>query len=139
MVKGADFFQGMIFLPITISVVVVAILWNQMFSTSGIFTIIMRYITDDPRFVFKIFESKSFAIVPILLVILWMHTGTYMIIFFASFQKIVHSSIEAAVIDGATEFQILRNIILPASINVIFTCYRIMLAFKLDKSKHSIL
>jgi len=121
MVKGASFFQGVIFLPITISVVVVAILWNQMFSTSGILTVIVRHLTDNPRFVFTIFESKNYAIFPILLVILWMYTGTYMIIFFSSFQKIPISSIEAAIIEGSTEWQILRHIIFPASVHVIFT------------------
>lgn len=122
MVKGRNFFESMIFLPITISSVVVAILWNQMFSSAGIITAIFRFITNNPRYVFTITEHRELAVIPVLFVILWMHTGTYMIIFLANMQKISPSVLEAAVIDGASEMKILGNIILPSMINIIFTC-----------------
>ena len=48
--------------------------------------------------------------IAVLLVILWMYTGTYLIIFLANLQKIDTSIIEAAKIDGATEMQALRYI-----------------------------
>jgi len=121
MVKGSAFFEAMIFLPITISAVIVAVLWSNIFSPNGIVTALARIIQDDPRFVFKIFTDKHLAIMPILFVLLWMHTGSYMIIFLANLQKISPSLIEAALIDGATEGQILRQIILPMMLNIIFT------------------
>ena len=121
MVGGGRFFQTMIFLPITISSVVVALLWNQIFSASGLFTAFMRIITKDPRYVIGMFEQKNLAIVPILFVLLWMHTGTYMVIYLANLQKISPSIIEAAQIDGASEGQTLRRIILPSMFPVIAT------------------
>jgi len=121
MVKGEAFFTAMIFLPITISAIVVAILWQQIFSPVGMYTALMRMITGEPRYVLKIFENKTFAIVPILFVILWMYTGMYLIIFLANLQKISPSIIEAAIIDGASEGQILRKIILPSMLTVLFT------------------
>ena len=121
MVNGGRFFQTMIFLPITISSVVVALLWNQIFSASGLFTAFMRIITEDPRYVIGMFEQKNLAIVPILFVLLWMHTGTYMVIYLANLQKISPSIIEAAQIDGASEGQTLRRIILPSMFPVIAT------------------
>ena len=80
LVAGAGFFEPMIFLPITISAVVVAILWNQIFSPAGIYTALMRTLRDDPRYVLEIFESRAFAIVPILFVVLWMYTGIYSLV-----------------------------------------------------------
>ncbi|MEA5031242.1 MAG: sugar ABC transporter permease [Sphaerochaeta sp.] len=121
MVSGGRFFQTMIFLPITISSVVVALLWNQIFSASGIFTAFIRIITENPRYVIGMFEQKNLAIVPILFVLLWMHTGTYMVIYLANLQKISPSIIEAAQIDGASEGQTLRRIILPSMFPVIAT------------------
>ena len=44
-----------------------------------------------------------------------------MIIFLANLQKIPSSTIEAAVIDGAKEGQILGRVIIPAMVGVLFT------------------
>lgn len=121
LVKGGRFFETMIFLPITVSAVVVAKLWNQMFSPSGMVTGLLRILYDDPRFVIGIFESRAFAIMPILGVILWYYTGIYMVIFLANLQKISPSVIEAAIIDGAKEHQIMFRVVLPQMVNIIFT------------------
>lgn len=121
MVKAGSFFQAMIFLPITISLVVVAILFNRFFGPYGIFTSVVRLINGDPRWIWTIAENKQLAIVPILIVILWYYTGTFMVMFLANLQKINDSILEAAVIDGANEFQILIKIILPHMLGIIMT------------------
>ena len=121
-VKGAKFFEMMIFLPITISSVVVALLWNRVFSPVGIYTAFIRSITNNPDYVVKIFENKNFAMIPILIVLLWQHTSLYMVIFLANLQRIPDSLFEAAAIDGAKESTIIAKIVLPALANVIFTC-----------------
>jgi multiple sugar transport system permease protein/raffinose/stachyose/melibiose transport system permease protein len=78
-------------------------------------------IKEDPRYVLRIFEDKTYAIVPILFVILWMYTGMYLIIFLANLQKVNPSMIEAAIIDGASEGQILVSVILPSMTTVLLT------------------
>lgn len=61
------------------------------------------------------FLSKpDIAMLPVLFVILWMYTGMYLILFLANMQKIDTQIIEAARIDGATEWQVMRFIIVPA-------------------------
>jgi len=61
------------------------------------------------------FLSKSnVAMLPILFVLLWMYTGMYLILFLANMQKIDAQIIEAARIDGASEWQVMRCIILPS-------------------------
>ncbi len=121
MVRGYAFFETMIFLPITISAIVVAKLWNQIFSPRGLFTEFVRILSENDRFVLTIFESRTFAILPILFVILWMYTGIYMVIFLANLQRIDPGVIEAAVIDGAREHQILLRVVLPQMVNIVFT------------------
>jgi ABC-type sugar transport system permease subunit len=51
--------------------------------------------------------------VPIGFVLLWLYTGTYLIIFLANLQNIDPNIIEAAQMDGATDGQIFRKIIVP--------------------------
>lgn len=121
-VKGVKFFEMMIFMPITISSVVVALLWNRIFSPVGIYTALVRSLTHNPDYVVKIFENRNLAMVPILVVLLWQHTSLYMVIFLANLQRIPESVFEAATIDGAKESTIIAKIVLPALANVIFTC-----------------
>ncbi|MDD3058774.1 MAG: sugar ABC transporter permease, partial [Sphaerochaeta sp.] len=106
-VKGTKFFEFMIFLPITISSVVIALLWNRVFSPVGIYTTFVRMITSNPDYVVRIFESEKFAMLPVLVVLLWQHTSLYMVIFLANLQRIPSSVFEAAVIDGAKETTII--------------------------------
>ncbi len=120
-VRGTKFFEFMIFLPITISSVVIALLWNRIFSPVGIYTTFVRMITGNPDYVVKIFENPNLAMVPILVVLLWQHTSLYMVIFLANLQRIPNSIFEAAIIDGASESMIIWKIVLPALSNVIFT------------------
>ena len=64
---------------------------------------------------------NHYPMINVLFVILWMYTGGYLIIFAANLQKINTSVIEAAIIDGCTEMQTLRHIILPSLSGVIVT------------------
>jgi len=120
-VKGSKFFEMMIFLPITISSVVVALLWNRVFSPVGLYTSLIRQLTNNPDYVVTISESPKYAMIPILVVLLWQHTSLYMVIFLANLQRIPDSVFEAAVIDGAKESTIITKIVLPALSGVIFT------------------
>ena len=122
LVSRAGFFEIMIFIPVTISSVVVALLWNRIFSPVGIYTALVRALSGNPDYVVKIFEHEYFAMVPILLVLLWMHTSLYMVMFLANMQRIPRSFMEAAKMDGAGEWTVLTRIVLPVLANVIFTC-----------------
>ncbi|MDR0289844.1 MAG: sugar ABC transporter permease [Treponema sp.] len=118
LIKGTDFFQSMIYLPNVISAVIIGILFNKFFlSSNSVMLEIQRFFNPAAEFV----PGRN-AMLPVLAVMLWMYTGTYVIIFLANLQKIDISVIEASKIDGASEMQTLRYIILPALSGVIVTC-----------------
>ena len=121
LVKAGKFFEMMIFVPITISAVVVALLWNRIFSPVGIYTSLIRYLTGNPDYVLRITEHPYLAMIPILFVLLWMHTSLYMVMFLANMQRLPKSMLEAAKMDGASELTILLKIVVPSLANVIFT------------------
>ncbi len=108
LIKGRDFFQTMIYLPCVISTVVIGILFQTFFSAHGAWTEIMQWVNP----VYE-WSMNSHPMVSVLVVILWMYTGTYLIIFMANLQKIDPQIMEAATIDGATEWQVLWHIIFP--------------------------
>lgn len=114
-----DLFQTMIYLPTVISTIVVGILWQSFFSPYGPFTQLMQYVK--PGWENMLFLNPRTAMLPVLFVMLWMYTGTYLIIFLANLQKIDPELIEAAKIDGASEWQVLGRVILPALSGVIVT------------------
>ena len=117
LIKGVDFFQAMIYLPNVISAIIIGILFSRFFLTSNsVWLEIQRYFNPAAEFV----PGKN-PMAPVLAVILWMYTGFYVLIFLANLQKIDSSIIEATKIDGATEAQTLRYIILPALSGVIVT------------------
>ena len=118
LIKKTDFFQTMIYLPNIIAAVIIGILFNRFFLSSNSVSLeIARFFNPAAEYI----PGRN-AMVPILIVILWMYTGMYVLIFLANMQKIDVSVIEASKIDGANEMQTLRYIVLPALSGVIVTC-----------------
>ncbi len=115
--RGTSFFQTMIYLPNVISSIIIGVLFNAIiYGRSSVLMDIRRIF--DPAAVYAI---SSNPMVPVLIVILWMFTGFYMIIFLDNMQRIDPAVIEAARIDGAKESGILWHITLPALSGVIIT------------------
>ncbi|GAG72553.1 unnamed protein product [marine sediment metagenome] len=90
-----------------------------MFSPIGVVPRIIQSITNNPDYSMTIMNSKQLAMIPIGFVLLWVYTGTYLIIFLANLQNIDPNIIEAAQIDGATDSQIFIKIIVPQLYGVI--------------------
>jgi raffinose/stachyose/melibiose transport system permease protein len=117
LVKGADFFQTVIYLPNVISAVFIGILMKSFFlNSSSVYMEILQKFNPAAEF-----TMNKNPMGPVLIVMLWMYTGMYVIIFLANIQRIDVGIIEAAKIDGATEAQVLGHVILPALSGVIVT------------------
>ncbi len=115
---GNNFFQTMIYLPNVISSIIIGVLFNTLiYGKNSVLMAIRQFF--DPTAVFTL--NVDTPMVPVLIVILWMFTGFYMIIFLANMQRIDPAIIEAARIDGAKEGGILWHITLPALSGVIVT------------------
>ena len=111
LIKFPAFFESTIFFPTILSTVIVGLLFNSVFSSSGVIEQLIRAMGNNPLFRMNIYSSKETAIIPILLVMVWMYTGTFFIIFLANMQRLSNDIIEAAILDGASEFQIMKNIV----------------------------
>lgn len=115
--KGTGFFQTMIYLPNVISSIIIGVLFRAIIYGRDTVLLDIRRIFDPTAGYIMI----NNPMIPVLIVILWMFTGFYMIIFLANMQRIDPAVIEAARIDGAKESRILWHITLPALSGVIIT------------------
>jgi len=116
--RGTALFQAMIFLPYIISPIIIGVLFRVfIISPHSVYMEILRFFNPAAEF-----AIGTRPIIPVLVVILWMWTGFYMIIFLAHMQRIDPTIIEAARIDGAKESRILWHITLPALTGEIVTC-----------------
>ena len=107
--KGNSFFQTMIYLPNVISPIIIGVLFNAIiYGRNSVLMEVRRLINPD-----AVFTLNTTPMVPVLVVILWMFTGFYMIIFLANLQRIDPAIIEAARIDGAKEGRILWHSVCP--------------------------
>nr|WP_286198703.1 sugar ABC transporter permease [Mesorhizobium sp. BR1-1-16] len=121
LVRHSGFFEAVIFFPALMSPVVVALLFGVVFAPSGLVAEMIGRATGNPMFSLTIFNTKNTAIIPYLIVLLWMYTGIYFIIFLANLQKTSPEMLEAAVLDGASEWNILKSLIVPQQIPVFLT------------------
>lgn len=115
-------FQSLLFFPVVISPVVVALLFQSIFDTGGVVQALIAALRDEPLYLLTAFTTRYTAIIPILIVLIWMFSGMYMIIFLANLQKIPDEILEAAILDGASEFDIMVRIAMPLMAQVFVTC-----------------
>lgn len=113
LVRGRNFFQTTIFLPQFLSVIVIGILFRRLFEADGPVSTLIQLVSGNPDAQFNLMLKAQTVMIPIGIALIWMYTGFYMVIFLANMQKVDTQMIEAAQIDGASEFQIFTRIMVP--------------------------
>ncbi|MEM2796076.1 MAG: sugar ABC transporter permease [Candidatus Hadarchaeales archaeon] len=109
-IKGARIFATIVFLPVIISLVALALTW--------------RYMIYDLRVgalnaALKIFGAKPInwlADLPLLSVVIttnWIYIGLYVVIFIAALRSIPSAIFDSAKVDGLSSFHVLRYIVIP--------------------------
>ena len=105
-----NFFQSSIFVPVILTMVAIAVVWQFMFQSTGVLSNIFL---DIFGINIKWLTSKSIAPYSMILVNVWKITGYYMIIFIAGLLNIPQIYYEAAKVDGASYIQRLFFITIP--------------------------
>ncbi|GMA62898.1 sugar ABC transporter permease [Alicyclobacillus fastidiosus] len=106
-------FRGIFFVPVVISMVVVGIVFNELFSTTGFLNDVMyslKLVNTPVPFL----SSKNIAIFSVMFVTVWKGIGYYMIIYLAGLQSIPEELYDAAALDGATFLQRVRYVVIPS-------------------------
>lgn len=115
---GWKWVRALIFLPATLSWVVVGIVWLRVFSSDGMLNAVLRSLGLE-RFQMDLLGSVHTAIVPIAIAFVWSQVGPNTLIFLIGLSSIDASILEAATIDGAGLLATVRVIIVPLMVRFI--------------------
>ena len=135
--RGEAVAKSMIFLPMAISFAGASITWQLIYSyrpqgfgsNIGLLNGIMLGLGQDPV---KWLEIKPWNNLLLMVIMVWMQTGFAMVVLSAAIKAIPDEIIEAARIDGASEMQVFRRIIVPTILPtiVVVTTYMVINAMK---------
>ena len=105
-VRGLNIYRTLVFLPTTLSVVIVGFIWRLILSP--IWGVTKTIGVDTPLL------GESHTVLPTLsLISVWQWVGIPMIFFYAVLIAIPKDLIEASQVDGAGSWQIFRNVTFP--------------------------
>ncbi len=109
-IKGTNLFRTVFFLPNLIGGIVLSYVWLMIFNS-----ILQNYSK-------TIVSSQWSAFWGLVIVVCWQQIGYMMIIYIAGIQNIPPELIEAAKIDGASSWQLIRYVTLPMLMPTITIC-----------------
>ena len=109
--RGRTVFQVIYFLPVIIATVITARVWQGMIYSpaTGIFGLLQHH----GIAIVNPLSKTSLALYGVATVDLWHWWGFLCVIFFAALRQVPQEQIEAARIEGATFFQMMRYVLLP--------------------------
>ncbi|MDO4748176.1 MAG: sugar ABC transporter permease [Eubacteriales bacterium] len=100
-IRGTNVFRTVFFMPNLIGGIVLGYIWQLIFN--GILLFFDKTLT----------FSETYGFFGLLILLNWQQIGYMMIIYIAGIQNIPPQVVEAAKIDGASKFQILRRVTIP--------------------------
>lgn len=110
--KFASFFQASYFLPSITSLVVISLVFTNLYSANGYVNEILKLIgAPFPKLGFLL--EPSTALYSIMAMDIWISTGYYTILILAGLQTIPNDLYESAILVGASEWQRFKRITLP--------------------------
>lgn len=121
-IKGERFFMTVFFIPVLISTVVIGQLWLKIYNPRyGILNIALSSLGLDSLCHTWLGETET-ALLAVFIPNLWQYVGYHMLLLYAGIKNISPDIIEAAKIDGATDWQISTKIIIPLLKPVLKIC-----------------
>ncbi|MBC5850428.1 carbohydrate ABC transporter permease [Vibrio metschnikovii] len=115
--KGIGFFRTAYYIPSILgSSIAIAVLWRALFAIDGVLNGMLDFIGIDP---INWLGEPAFALFSITLLRAWQF-GSAMVIFLAALQNVPQSQYEAAMIDGASKWQMFLKVTVPLITPVIF-------------------
>jgi raffinose/stachyose/melibiose transport system permease protein len=111
---GRIFFRTIFFMPYVLSEVITAIIWLGLFNPDPMRGFINALLVLIPGMEAQAFlGDTNLVLASIFVVLTWKYFGLHLLLYMAGLQNIPREIEEAALIDGANTWQLLRNITIP--------------------------
>jgi raffinose/stachyose/melibiose transport system permease protein len=111
---GRAFFRMIFFMPYVLSEVITAIIWLSLLSPDPERGLINALLVLIPGVQPQLFLSDINQVMACIFVVLtWKYFGLHMLLYMAGLQSIPREVEEAAIVDGANRWQLIRNITVP--------------------------
>ena len=132
--RGINIYRTIFFMPVVISMVVVAFLWRFIYAgDSGLLNSLLAQLTFGAFKPVDWLGQPGTALWAIMAMSVWQGVGFHMIVWLSGLQTISASLYEAAALEGASKWQVFRYVtwpaILPVSVTVLLI--RAIEAFKI--------
>jgi putative chitobiose transport system permease protein len=116
-------FRTAFYVPVVTSFAVVGLIWGWMYNQFGPVNFILTKLgIMDAAHPTNVLNDPRLALLAIMFVTLWKGVGYYMVLYLAGLQGIDRSLEEAAVVDGASRWQVFWNVTLPGLRPTILVC-----------------
>ncbi len=114
---GERFFRTMVYLPNVISMVLVGFIWTMMLNPQwGLINEILKFVGLESLTTAWLGEAST-ALTTVVMVNVWRNIGFYILVFVAAILGIPKDLFDAAYIDGASNFKVVRKIIFPLTLS----------------------
>ncbi len=112
-IKGKTALLAIFFMPVLISTVVIGQLWLKIYNPDyGVLNVFLRSIGLE-KLAHVWLGEKGTALGAVFVPILWQYVGYHMLLMYAGIKGVPVELTEAAMLDGCTESQVSRYIIIP--------------------------
>lgn len=111
-IRGGRFYKVSFYIPLVLSLPVIGLIWGWLYHPRlGLINALLRGIgVDDPP---GWLGDRHLAIWCIIAAAAWRQVGYVMILYLAGLKNIDPSLIDAALVDGASRWQLFRHVVLP--------------------------
>ena len=124
-IKGHKIYETVFYIPVVLSLAIIGIIWNFMLQPGGFVQGVMGRDIGNAVSIWGNYSINTYVIMG---VASWRHIGYIMLLYLAGLKSVDPSLREASAIDGATEWQTFKKIILPTMrpVNIIIVVITII-------------
>jgi len=126
---GEKVTKSMIFLPMAISFVGASAIWSLVYAydppnedPTGALNAVWRLLGGEPQTWLSISTLRLNSIL-LMVILIWLQVGFAMILLSSAIKGVPEDTLEAARIDGATEFKIFTRVVIPQIMGTIITVF----------------